>query len=482
MSTAARVPSITHHTLPDGQAYTATAGWMRLHDSERPIAEVFFVGYTLDGSPAATRPVTFIFNGGPGAASAYLHVGALGPKRVWVPDDGRLPPSPARLVDNEHTWLAMSDLVFIDPVGTGFSRTLPPEGEEKPEDATTRRKSFWDMERDLEALGEVIRGYLSGEQRWSSPVLIAGESYGGFRVARLIRQLQEKDGVGLSGAILISPALEFSLLEGGDYDVLHWIDKLPTMAAAGLHHGRAAARGGSLESHMAAAEELARERLAPVLIGGAAVPQQRREAVFAEMAALTGLPVALIAAREGRVDMVTFCRSLLADERMLLGLYDASVTAADPFPDRTPFEGPDPTLAGLARVFTAAINTHLRGGLGVEEQARDYHLLSYDVFESWRYEKEGKGKQGFVGAVDHIRFGMSLNPDMKVWITHGYYDLVTPYFSSNRLVDLMRLPAALQGNLTCRHFEGGHMFYTWRDSRQAFFDEACRFYAAALGD
>jgi carboxypeptidase C (cathepsin A) len=473
-----REPAITTHTLtlPSGElCYEARADWITLYADDKPSAEVFHVAYTSgEGQP---RPLTFVFNGGPGAASAYLHLGVVGPRRVQFNDDGSLPPSPARVIDNPQTWLKFTDLVFIDPVGTGFSRTLDREGEE-PAAAEQRKKRYWTVEGDLDAMGEVIRRFLTRHRRWSSPIYLAGESYGGFRVARMARHLQEKDGVGLCGALLISPALEFDLLGGSEYNVLPWIDRLPTMAAAGLHHGRASLTGASPADHLAAAERIAVEELVVALAAGDTLPRERRAEIFGRMAALIGLPSSVITRCGGRVDMARFCRELLRDRGLVCGLYDASVTVQDPFPAAEQFSGPDPTLAGLSRLFTVAVMSYLTAELGVTEAVRDYHLLSMSVNESWRSD-EGQLSTDLVGSMSELRYGMALNPSMKVMIVHGSYDLVTPYFSSWRLVSLGQLTAQQRQNVLLRHYPGGHMFYTWAESRAAFFADAAALYIDA---
>ena len=220
-------------TGPDGSTldYDASASWMVLRKKEKPSAEVFSVSYVASDGPE--RPVTFVFNGGPGASSAYLHMGTVGPKRVAFPPDGTIPALPVELIENDASWLAFTDLVFIDPVGTGFSRIIETnqKDDEKKTDATDP-KEYFGIKRDLEAMAEFMSRWLSTHKRWGSPVFIAGESYGGFRVAKLARMLQEETGIGLNGAILISPALELATLTATDYDVLPWIDWVPTMAAA----------------------------------------------------------------------------------------------------------------------------------------------------------------------------------------------------------------------------------------------------------
>jgi carboxypeptidase C (cathepsin A) len=463
--------------------YTVSAKWIVLRKKEKPAAEIFSISYVA-ANGGDDRPVTFVFNGGPGASSAYLHLGAVGPQRVAFPPDGTLPEMPPRLVQNEASWLSFSDLVFVDPVGTGFSRVIENEKKEdgkeaKKEDATDP-KEFFGPKRDLESLCEFMGRWLSSHGRWSSPIFIAGESYGGYRVGRLARVLQESTGIGLNGAILISPALEITELSPSDYDVVGWIDRLPTMAAAAAHHGRTRAfePGTALDQVLAEAETFATGEYASFLSRGASMPTDERDRVLARLADLLGLPVDLVVRAEGRVTMRTFARELLRDERKVLGLYDSTITATDPFPDRDPFEGPDPTLSGIGPAYTMAVNRLIRSEIGVETD-REYAVLSYDVFTAWKDDTEPHAFTPPPGATDDFRYGMSLNPHMKAFITHGRYDLVTPYYSSDRLRNLMRLDPQMADRLTVRHFGGGHMFYAWESSRQAFGDAIASFYAAA---
>ncbi len=343
----------------NGVEYTATAAWVVLRKKEKPSAEIFSVSYVA-GDAGLDRPVTFVFNGGPGASSAYLHVGAVGPKRVEFPPDGSLPTMPPRLVQNDDSWLAFTDVVFVDPVGTGFSRVVEtdaPAGDAGPKSEEGKQKGdepdpkeYFGYKRDLESLSEFIGRWLSANGRWGSPVLIAGESYGGYRVGRLVRVLQETAGIGLNGAILISPALEIATLLGGDYDVVPWVDLVPTMAAAAAHHGRSRAfdAGTAVDEVQREAERFATGEYATFLARGAAMPPDERGRVLARLADLIGLPVDMVTRAEGRVPIAVFSRELLRDERKVLGLYDATVTTTDPFPDRESFGGPDPTLSGIA--------------------------------------------------------------------------------------------------------------------------------------
>ncbi|KAF3890173.1 MULTISPECIES: S10 family peptidase [Nostocales] len=491
-SPTSRKSSTTEHTLLLGDRqirYTAASEWQTLFEQEKPVAEMFHVAYLAADEETSQRPLTFVFNGGPGAASAYLHMGALGPKRISFGERGSLPKPPVRLVDNAESWLSFTDLVFVDPIGTGFSRTIPQDKDTQgkdsekanPQEANKPKETeFWAVERDLKALGEFIQRFLSQKKRWLSPIFIAGESYGGFRVARLARTLQQEFGVGLSGAILISPALEFSLLEGSDYNLTSWATLIPSFAAAAAHHGRAqwAGEPGNLQAHVAAAEQFARATLIPFLALGNTMTSEERQKVYQQLAGLIGLPVTLVERQAARIGIEVFARELLRDRQRIVGLYDASITAIDPFPDRITYEGTDPTLGGLDRLFTGAINSHLRDTLGVETDL-SYHLLNFEVFKAWKFEIQGEFKQGFLGSVDDLRVGMALNPYMQVYITHGFFDLVTPYFSSNHLADLMKLDPEIRSNLTLKNFQGGHMFYAWDESRASWFADMNAFYQNA---
>ena len=365
---------------------------------------------------------------------------------------------PPRLVQNEASWLAFSDLVFVDPVGTGFSRVIESdnadESKEKKEDATDP-KEYFGQKRDLESMCEFIGRWLSSNGRWGSPVFIAGESYGGYRVGRLVRMLQESSGVGLNGAILISPALEITPLSPTDYDVVGWIDTLPTMAAAAVHHGRsrAFAAGTALEVVLAEAEAFATGEYASFLTRGASLPADDRERILTRLADLVGLPLDLVLRAEGRLSIRAFSRELLRSERKVVGLYDATITATDPFPDRDPYEGPDPTLSGLSPAYTMAVNRLLRSDIGVETD-REYAVLSYEVNTAWKIDTEHHALAPPPGATDDFRYGMSLNPHLKAFVSHGRYDLVTPYFASDRLRNLMRLDPQMAERLTVRHFGG----------------------------
>ena len=310
--------------------YTASANWIVLRTREKPVAEIFSVSYVADCD--GERPVTFVFNGGPGASSAYLHMGAAGPLRVAFPADGTLPQLPPRIVSNDESWLAFTDLVFVDPVGTGFSRVIEDvskDGEDrtKQQDADSGDpRKYFGYKRDLESLCEFMGRWLSGHGRWGSPVFIAGESYGGYRVGRLVRMLQETAGIGLSGAVLISPALEFASLSPTDYDVLAWVDLVPTMALAAMHHGRSRTfAAGTPPEDVLRGGEVCDWRLRQLLTRGLSMPEGERDRILGRLADLIGLPADMVARAEGRITIRTFTRELLRDQRQVLGLYDATI-------------------------------------------------------------------------------------------------------------------------------------------------------------
>ncbi|MFW5801164.1 MAG: S10 family peptidase [Spirochaeta sp.] len=495
--------------------YMATADWIVLRKNEKPIAEMFYVSYVAESD--TPRPLTFVFNGGPGASSAYLHLGALGPQRGRFTENGQAPPPPYRLCDNESTWLEFTDLVFIDPIGTGFSRMIG--GSEETENSKTSRgantntdtaegslsdsskadgkrgnsgttgsidsagaadqesSEYWQLKRDLESLCEGICSYLSVNHRWESTVYLAGESYGGFRTAKLSKLLQKDYGVGLAGVIIISPALEFTLLDGSDYDALMWVDTFPTMAAAAWIHGRArkVQKNEPMRDYMRRAAQFAVKDLLPVLAAGDMFGTEQRDRILNQAADYIGLPRETLRKKGGRIAIDYYVKNLLRDQNEYLGLYDAAISSSDPYPDRDNLDAPDPTLHQVSRVFAAGINTQLRKHIGLQTE-RDYNLLSQLVNTSWKIDTRKHALESQVGATDDLRYGMSLNPDMQVFICHGIFDLVTPWFAAERITRLMKLTDEQRARLSLKYYDGGHMFYTWDSSRSAFRDDVRELY------
>lgn len=458
---------------------TVNADWLLVREHGVPQAEVFFTSYQAQPRKP-DRPVTFLFNGGPGAASAFLHLGVAGPKRVAFSNTGRVLPPPAKLVDNAESWLAFSDLVFVDPVGTGLSRTvaeskLEQQGVDGEEEKTGKRtkdlpeakKPFYKVQRDIDVLAEFVTQWLSRFRRWESPVSIAGESYGGFRVGKLVRTLPDR-GVALNGAVMVSPAIDFLGLNGTDYDLAAWINRLPTMGLAAAYHKKSRGRFKDLKADeaRAAGEQLAERALASMLILGERTPAADRAGLVRDVAAYTGLDPALVERHACRVPMEVFARELLREEGLVCGLYDAAITGPNVFPDREGSPNPDPTLAGIMSAYTAGINTLLRGDLGLTTD-REYLLLGMEVHQLWQDDLMTSYYQRQLDCADDIRYGLATNPSLNLMICHGWYDLVTTYFSSERSISLLRLPPSLRKQVRLRNYDGGHMFYSWEKSRKA---------------
>lgn len=457
----------------------AKADWILLREHGIPSAEVFYVSYVKEPRDPK-RPVTFLFNGGPGAASAFLHMGTAGPRRISFSRDGQALPPPVRIVDNAESWLRFSDLVFVDPVGTGFSRTVSEsrleqqgiDGDDEKREKRTKelpdaKKGFFKIKRDIDSLCEVVCTYLSQNRRWESPVAIAGESYGGFRVGKLMRALPER-GVGLSSAVMISPAVDFLGINGSDYDLHNWINVVPTMAATARHHGKCRGRFATMNPGelRAAAERFAESDLASSFLRGERFPENEQTKLLATLADLIGLPAKLVARCGGRITLDLFVRELLRDEGLICGYYDGSVTGPDVFPDREGQPNPDPTLAGITTCFTAGINAMLRQELGVNSD-REYLLVNDEAWKHWADDRAQGYWDRHLQCADDIRYGLALNPSLRLLVAHGWFDLVTTYFSSQQTVATLRLPPAIRERVRLQNYDGGHMFYTWESSRKA---------------
>lgn len=468
--------SITQHEIDAGGetfSYTATAGRLPLKLNEAAQADIFFVAYRRDGDEEAARdrPITFVFNGGPGAASAYLHLGALGPQRLVLDDDGTIPPPPARLAVNHETWLAFTDLVFVDPVGTGYSR--------RAESSADRRSPFWETRQDIRALAEFIRLYLTLNDCHLSPVFLAGESYGGFRAATLAETLATDVGVGLSGIVLISPVLEFSLMDGDDYTLLPWALLLPAYTATAVAHGRVAVADGAegAAETLKAVEAFSLTDYLSGLAEGDALQGEARAALYQRIAGYTGLPVDIVERYRGRVPRDVFAKEILASEARVVSLYDGSIAGIDPRPQSARRTVHDPVLQGLTAPLTSAFVAYVRDALGYQSDLR-YELLNRNVFQAWQWRRDERG-QGYLGAADRLKAAMSLNHRLQTLIAHGYYDLVTSYYASRYVVDQMALDTAIRPNVTLATYHGGHMFYMRAEARRQMADDARAFYRKA---
>jgi carboxypeptidase C (cathepsin A) len=459
-------PSITHHTIMlSGEtiSYAATAGTLPVRDGQgKTIASIFYVAYARE--PANTkRPITFVFNGGPGAASAYLHLGALGPKVIEVSDKGEVLGPPSRLVDNDSSWLDFTDLAFVDPVDTGYSRVADGKDE----------RDFFGIEHDTEYLADFIRTYLIENGRLSSPVFLTGESYGGFRAATITRELQKKGGASPSGLVLISPALEFALLNGEDYDPLSWALLLPSYAAVNLENKGVTGR----EALGKALQDAEHYALSDYLVDLASGAEQGGRLASAKVAELTGLPQGVVERHLARIEPQVFIKEFDRSQGEVLSRYDGSVGGPDPNPSSSWPRGPDPVLDATVPLWTLAFVQYAQSDLAYKTDAK-YELLNRDVRSKWDFGTSPT-HQGYAGVIDDIQDARAANRSLGVLIAAGYTDLITPYLGPSFLVN--QLPP-LQGAIPIEveDYAGGHMLYLRPDSRRALKEDVEAMYARVL--
>lgn len=441
--------------------FATTAGSIPLFEGEGGAlqAEVACVAFTSPDAKAGQRPVTFVFNGGPGAASAYLNIGALGPWRLPL---GRVTPSQTpELVANGETWLDFTDLVFIDPPGTGYSRIAPGKD--------GARKRLWSVDGDAEALAVVIRKWVEKFGRQASPKFIVGESYGGFRAPKIAHELRSH-GVGVRGLVMISPVLDFAGFGQRRHVPMSYVNLLPSMAAAALD-----AAGRFDRATLAGAESYAvGEYLADLLKGErdkAAV-----ERMTARVAALTGLDPDLVRRRAARIDAGTFQRELHRSRGLVGSAYDPTVTAFDPAPSSANTRYADPVLDGLTPPFTGAVTDLYRRVLGWTID-RPYHLLDREVSSSWDW---GRGRTP-PEVVEDLRDVLAADAAVRVLVVHGANDLVTPYFANKLLLGQLPVYGSAD-RLKFAVYAGGHMFYDRDASRRALREDAAAMYKAALSE
>ena len=434
--------------------YIARAGALPLKDvCGETEAEIFFTAYELaDIENQSDRPLTFVFNGGPGSSSVWLHMGALGPKRVRMEDEGWMPPPPYRLVANEYTWLNQTDLVFVDPVGTGYSRSI----NEKLD------KKYWSFEGDIQSVGEFICLYLTRYQRWISPLYLAGESYGTTRVAGLAGHLVDR-GIALNGIILISTALDLRPIFFGQGDDLPFQLFIPTYAATAWYHRKLAAelQQRPLPDLMAEVETWSERELTVALMQGDRMQASQRQQIAKRLAYYTGLDLDFVLGSNLRIDIFRFCKELLRDENRSVGRLDSRFKGIEPLmvTERPEF---DPSMFAIQPPFTTTFNHYVRSELGIETDLT-YEILSMKINQSWEWEK---GALPAVGEV--LRGAMARNPFMKVFVGQGYYDLATPHFATVYMISHMNIDPELRKHVCVTTYEAGHMFYLDQQSLAAF--------------
>jgi len=462
-------PVETHHEmLLEGRSlkYTARSGAIALKDEfGETEAEVFFTSYELDDvEDRATRPLTFAFNGGPGSASVWLHMGALGPKRVRMEREGWMPAPPYRYEDNPYTWLDRTDLVFIDPVGTGFSRAVNDELDKK----------FCSFKGDIESVGEVIRLYLTRYNRWSSPLFLAGESYGTTRAAGLAGDLVDK-GITFNGIVLISTVLDFLAIRFTKDNDLPFQLFVPTYAATAWYHNKLSERfqEKSIGEFMTEVKAWSETELTVALMKGDRLSEEERRSVGEKLSAYTGLDLEYILGTNLRVNIFHFCKELLRGEKRSVGRLDSRFKGVEALAvtERPEF---DPSMHAITPPYTATFNDYVHSKLGVETDLT-YETLSYKVNEKWEWEKGIMPTTG-----EALRSAIAKNPYMKVFVGQGYYDLATPHFATEYMISHMNIDAKYRGNVETKTYEAGHMFYLDVDSLSVFKRDIDRFIQAAM--
>lgn len=476
-------PSVTEHTITvNGQTlkYKAVAGYLTLSeekdekpddnakpaasplpDTGKPKARIFFVAYTLEGTDTNSRPVTFAFNGGPGAASVWLHLGELGPRRVKLDQLAPNSGPPYSLIDNDQTWLTDTDLVFIDPVSTGFSRPVPgePAGQ------------FHGYEEDVKSVGEFIRLYVTQNNRWLSPKFIVGESYGGTRAAGLCDYLQNEEGIYLDGVIIVSGLMNWQFIDFSPGNDIAFTLALPSFASTAWYYKKDAPeyQQKDVTQVRQEVEQFAAQDYRQALEKGDQLSDADKQQLAARISKYIGVPADYILQHRLRVSTDGFREEVLKPDGLAPGRYDSRYSGIVYDPDGDPG---DASFTAIRGAFTATINSYLRSELKFESDL-PYELLAN--VDPWSFNSENK----YLDVSTDLARTMSANPRLKVWVTCGYYDLAVPYFSTLYTIDHMNLEPAIRQNLTISKYDSGHMIYTDQIAIKQMRDDFGRFLKSA---
>lgn len=462
-------PVVTEHEITlDGDTFKfeATAGKLQMKNDEGDVkAEIFFVAYTRNDTKVHKRPVTFCFNGGPGSASVWLHMGMLGPQRVRVPDDASVPAPPYVTEHNPYSLLDVTDLVFIDPVSTGYSR--PAEGEDT--------KQFHGYQEDLKSVGQFIHDYTTKHNRWTSPKFVLGESYGGVRSAGLSGVLQERYRMYLNGIVMISPVVDFATIRFADNNDLPFLLFLPSYTATAWYHGQLDEKLQNMpvEKVVAQSERFAYGRYADALLRGTSLSDEEMQKVVARYAQLTGIDEDYIRNSNLRINMFRFGRELLRDEGRTVGRFDSRFKGIDR-DNAAETYGYDPSGAAITGVFGAGMNDYLRRVLEYEDE-RVYELGGQ--VGRWNY---GQFENRYVDASETLRDAMSQNPHLKLFVACGYYDLATPQFAMTYTADHLMLAPEYRDRVTIDYYEAGHMMYILDSAAKKLREDLVKWYEEAV--
>jgi len=453
-----KLTETTHTITLDGEeiTYIARAGTMLIkkEEDEKPpkaTGEIFFISYTKIDTDAAERPLTYSFNGGPGSSSVWLHLGLLGPKRVIAEKDEQPVPPPYELVDNQYSILGKTDLVFIDPVSTGFSRPVPGE----------KAEQFHTFEKDLESVGEFIRLFTTRYQRWASPKFLIGESYGTTRAAGLSGLLQQKHGLYLNGIMLISSILNFQTARFVPGNDLPHILFLPTFTATAWYHNKLNDElQADLEKTLQEVREFAGHDYTLALMKGDKLADDERDRIATELAKYTGLSKDYVLGTNLRINIYRFVKELRRDERLTVGRLDSRFVGRDRNTVGENYEF-DPSYAAIQGPYTATFNRYVSTELGYEEEI-PYNILA-NLYETWKYDTH---MNEYLNVAETLRQAISINPFLKVFVANGYFDLATPFFATEYTMDHLELEPELHDNINLRYYEAGHMMYMREESLQ----------------
>jgi carboxypeptidase C (cathepsin A) len=463
-------PIVTRHQVTiNGKVlrYTTTAGRLPIKNADGDTeAHIFFMAYTLDNAPAG-RPLMFSFNGGPGSSSIWLHLGAIGPKRVKLLPNGGFPKPPFELVENESTWLEQTDIVFIDPVGTGYSRPIKKE----------LGKKFWGVKEDIQSIAEFIRLYLSRYQRWSAPTFLVGESYGTTRAAGLSGYLMDH-GIALNGIILVSSVLNFETLLFSTGNDLPYELFTPSYAAAAWYHKKLPPdlQQHPLEEVVSEAEQWSSGAYAIALGKGDHLSQGERAQIVDQLSRFTGLSKTYIEHSNLRVEQQHFCKELLRNEGKMIGRYDSRFTGTDlSGVSETPDY--DPSYVVVQAPFTETFNNYVRQELGYKTDVEYYVLGGGFSFRDWNW---GSAAEGFPNVTDSLRAAMTKNPYLKLYVAQGYFDLATPLFATQYTLAHLNLQPVIEKNISTGMYDAGHMMYIKSEDLAKLKRDAAQFMQSAL--
>jgi carboxypeptidase C (cathepsin A) len=464
-------PVTTKHSMQLGGNtinYSATAGHQeQFNEKGEKIADIFYIAYVRDGQTTDKRALTFAFNGGPGSSSVWLHMGALGPKRLPMTPDGESVKPPYELVDNQYSWLEFTDLVFIDPVQTGYSR--PAEG--------TDKKEFTGYSEDLRSVGDFIYKYTSVNSRWASPKFLAGESYGTTRAAGLSGYLQDRHGMYLNGIVLVSAVLNFQTLRSAPGNDLPYPLYLPSFAATAWYHGKLSKEQyPDLKAVLADAEAFALGEYSTALLKGDRLTDTEKAALSSRMQALLGVSDGFLRGYHFRISTSEFTKELLRDQGATVGRFDGTIKGLDRKDAGDSYEYDPSYNRSIFGGYTMAINHHLSTTLKYPFPDQVYEILTGKV-QPWNY---GEATNRYLDNSGVLAASIHKNPALQVLICNGYYDLATPYFATQYTLDHMFVRGELRNNLQMKYYEGGHMMYSRDRDLRTFTQDVKSFYKSCL--